>query len=230
MNLIIGYGQIGKAIKEVIGEADIIDESYPVPTGTYEVMHICFPFSHVFVKEVKQYLADYHPDHVIIYSTLPIGTTKQIPGVVHSPVEGKHPDLADSIRIMERWLGTESKSEAQFFTEYFQKKGLRVKAVGSSDYTEALKLLSTTEYGINIEFARYKAMVGESIGMSYELTKEWNIEYNRLYDDLGLGKTIQKFVLDAPDGPKGGHCVTPNAILLNEQYPSKLTEIVGEIE
>lgn len=226
-------GEIGKAVQQVVrcnvSTYDTAGDNVRVRDKIH-VLHICFPYSDTFVKDVRGYVIRYEPDHTIIYSTVAIGTTKLIgENVVHSPVEGKHPDLALSILHMERWLGTTSKSEGQFFTGMFKDIGIKTRVIGSPDFTEALKLLSTTEYGINIEFARYKAHVAESIGMDYELTKDFNIEYNKLYRNLGLDDIYKKYVLDAPEGPKGGHCVTPNARLLNEQFPSELTKIVGEL-
>lgn len=230
--VIIGYGEIGQAVGKVIGEHAYIDlkNATKIPDNI-ELMHICLPYSDVFEETVHEYIDKYRPQHILIWSTVPVGTTERF-GLfaVHSPIEGKHPDLEMSIRQMERWVGVFIRGEAQYFTEYFQKLGLRVRVVGSPKFTEALKLLSTTEYGVNIEFARYKAAVAEDIGMDFELTKEWNREYNKLYKNLGMEKRFQKFVLDAPDGPKGGHCVVPNARLLNEQYPNELVEVVGEIE
>lgn len=232
-NLIIGYGEIGKAVGAVIGEHAVIDLGMLKPEPMeVDIMHICFPYSEEFVEQVLVYIATYTPKHTVIYSTVPITTTRQLHrtdySVVHSPVEGKHPDLEMSIRLMERWIGYNDKEEGQFFANYFRDLGLKVKLVENTDCTEALKLLSTTEYGINIEFARYKKEVADAIGMDYQLTKNWNENYNRLYKDLGMEKRYQKYVLDAPDGPKGGHCITPNAKILNKQYPNVLVDIVGE--
>lgn len=231
MNLVIGYGEIGKAIGEVIGEHDYLDVDV-TPTGKeYAVMHICIPFTSDFVKIVKAYMAKYKPKHVIVYSTVPIGTCEKIgQKVVHSPVEGRHPDLALSINTMERWIGTSDKKEGHYFTNFFEDLFMRVKVVTSSKFTEALKLLSTAEYGVNIAFADYKADVAEQIDMPYDLTKEWNLEYNRLYRELGLGKRFQKYVLDAPSGTIGGHCVVPNAKLLNFDYPDDMLDIIEDFE
>lgn len=231
---VLGRGEIGKAVSKVIQATDtvtvydILDEE-PKTSSPTDVLHICFPPIDGFVKEVQGYIAQYKPEHVIIWSTVPIGTTKQIKGAVHSPVEGRHPNLDLSIKNMVRWVGANNTSEAEFFERYFKMLFINTKVVDNSDFTEALKLLSTTEYGINIEFARYKKMVANSLGMDFKLTKEWNRHYNKLYHNLGLSDIFQKFVLDAPEGPKGGHCVTPNAEILYEQYPSELVKIVGEI-
>lgn len=229
-DLIIGMGEIGNAVHDLVEKA----ECYDIKAGTwpftrdFEVLHICFPYSDNFLDDVSMYCANFKPKHTIIWSTVPIGITKLL-RAVHTPVEGKHPDLALSIRLMERWIGCNDTEEGLYFTDYFQTLGLRTRIIPNSDFTEALKLLSTTEYGINIEFARYKAHVADSLNMDYELTKEWNREYNKLYKNLGYEKEYQKFVLDAPEGPKGGHCVTPNAVLLEEQFPNELVKIVGEL-
>lgn len=228
--VIIGYGEIGQAVGNIIGDHWVVDSDFANDIdgdGTVEIMHVCFPYDDSFEDAVHAYIEEYKPQHIVVWSTVPIGTTERF-GIFasHSPVEGKHPDLELSIRTMERWVGTFIQGEAQYLTNFFQGLGLRVKIVGSPRYTEALKLLSTTEYGVNIEFARYKAKVAEEIGMDYELTKEWNRSYNRLYKELGMEKRFQKFVLDEPLGKIGGHCVGPNARILNEDYPGPLVTIV----
>lgn len=235
ISLVVGKGQIGTAVAEIIGRTDKVytfdlqDKEMPKIKGT-DIIHVCFPCDdqEKFVEYVNEYIRIYKPMHVIIWSTVPIGTTKLIRGAVHSPVEGVHPKLSLSIRAMARWIGANDVSEGDFFVRYFKDLFLRPYRVNDSDFTEALKLLSTTEYGVNIEFARYKKQVADELGMPYELTKLWNEDYNRLYRNLGID-WAKKYTLNPPDGPKGGHCVTPNARILQEQYPNDLVKIVGEL-
>lgn len=226
-NLVVGMGEIGQAVAALIGDCQTIDiEAKPVVPGI-DVMHVCFPFSSHFVQDLQQYIKVYEPKHVIIYSTLPIATCDKVGfDVVHSPVEGKHPDLALSMRVMERWIASRSKDELNFFFTFFNDLGLNVKKITNPCFTEALKLLSTTEYGLNIAFAEYKKQIAEAIDMPYELTKEWNREYNRLYKELGMDKRFQKFVLDAPEGPIGGHCVVPNTLLLETEFPHFILKLI----
>lgn len=230
-DLILGYGEVGKAVQEAVSpKAHIYDPK--IRSGrcsSVDVMHVCFPYSEDFVKLVQGYIVRYEPTHIAIWSTVPIGTTKKLPKAIHTPVEGKHPKLAKSIKLMTRWVGYNDKPTALFFEEYFKKANLRTKLVKHTNNTEALKLLSTTEYGLNIEYARYKKWVTDKLGMDFELTKQWNRDYNQLYRELEPIPRFQKFILDPPKGKKGGHCVTPNAQLLYEQYPSELVKIVGEI-
>lgn len=230
-DLIVGMGEIGTAISGVFPEAETIDKQ-PKEVGKYvRVMHICFPYSTNFVNIVRAYIKEYTPDHVVIYSTVPIGTCEKIgPMIAHSPVEGRHPDLELSVRTMERWIGTDDPDTGRFFTSLFREQGIKTRVVGSSKYTEALKLLSTAEYGINLVFADYKQRVADEIDMDDRLLKDWNTAYNKLYRDLGVHNRFQKFVLDAPGGKIGGHCVVPNAKLLHVQFPSELLYMIMEMK
>lgn len=235
ISLVVGKGQIGSAVTEVIKRSDKVytfdlkDQEMP-KVKNIDILHVCFPCDDQdkFVEYVNQYIETYKPMHVVIWATVPIGTTKLIRGAVHSPVEGVHPKLSLSIKAMVRWIGANDIGEADFFVRYFRALYLIPRKVDSSDFTEALKLLSTTEYGVNIEFARYKRQVADKLDMPYELTKLWNEDYNRLYRNIGID-WAKKYVLDAPEGSKGGHCVTPNARILQGQFPDKLVEIVGEL-
>jgi hypothetical protein len=229
--LVIGYGEIGKAVHAAIAPgASTLDLDGQVD-GDFDVLHICFPYEDDFVAFVKAYIKDFGAKHVVIWSTVPIKTTRKVGlNVVHTPVEGKHPDLELSLRQSERWVGCNDRAEADFWQGYFNDRNVNTRFVDDTDFTEALKLLSTAEYGINLAFADYKKYVADQLGMDYNLVKEWNVEYNKLYRNLGLSKRFQKMVLDPPMGKIGGHCVVPNAKLLSSQYPDKLLDIVKDME
>lgn len=237
-DIIVGFGEIGKAVFSIVYKGTRTDKVYvrdlqvkdSTPVGGLDVMHVCFPYSKKFVQSVKDYAKVYEPKYIVIWSTVPIGTTKQIPGAVHSPVESRHPGLALGIKQMVRWIGANDVDKGAFFEGYFNHLSMDTKVVGSSDFTEALKLLSTTEYGINIVFADYKKRIADDIGMDFELTKEWNRTYNKLYHRLGLGDIFQKFVLDAPQGKIGGHCVRENSRILDYQYPDDWVKRIGEMK
>lgn len=230
-SLIVGYGEIGRAIHDVIGEAELLDTAKDLKpeSGPYDIMHICFPWNDDFIQHVERYRNDYHAENVIIYSTVMIGTTRQIDRAVHSPIEGRHPELAQSIKLMTRWIGGLRPNDTSYFKDYFGEIGLRVREVNNPDWTEALKLLSTSEYGINLVFADYKQRVAEELGMSSGALKQWNKDYNTLYKQLDMPQ-FQKYILDSPNGTIGGHCVVPNAKLLNEQYSSELLTLIEGME
>lgn len=233
-SVIVGFGEIGKAVYDAMDESSyIVDlnmQSEDAAPSEVDVLHICFPPSETFVEDVEMYINQFDPSHTIVWASTPIGTCSLIADyVIHSPVEGKHPNLAKSIRTMVRWIGCFDKMERDWANEYFCMKGLDTRPVEKSEYTEALKLLSTSEYGINIVFADYKKWVADTLGMDYELMKEWNHDYNSLYQSLKLPQ-FQKFILDPPQSKIGGHCVTQNAELLNGQFPHEMLRLIREMK
>jgi hypothetical protein len=219
--LLMGFGEIGKGVYEVfqhVHEIHILDPKYPsyLPVELdFDILLVAIPYSDHFVEAVTTTKEQYNIDAAIIFSTVAIGTTSKIPGAVHSPVEGKHPHLATSIRKMERWVGGES-PKANFF---FRKAGINPKVVEKPEFTEFLKLRSTSLYGVNIEFARYSKQVCDDLGMDFHFVQAFDVDYNELYQNLGMPQ-YQRYILDAPEGVIGGHCIVGNSKILDAQYPS----------
>ncbi|MFA4834912.1 MAG: hypothetical protein WC749_02405 [Dehalococcoidia bacterium] len=216
--ILIGYGEIGKSVFEVFSETHeitVYDKTFKEkPDGTYTVLLVCIPYSENFVEIVNAYREEYGVKDTIIFSTVAIGTTRQIPDAVHSPVEGRHPKLAESIRLMPRWVGGFNKTVGEFFKQ----AGFEPVYV-TPETTEFLKLQSTSNFGLMIEYARYVKSVCGELCINYRYVKQFNLDYNILYKKLGLPK-YQRYILDPPEGNTGGHCIVPNARILDEQYPS----------
>lgn len=216
----IGAGEIGRAVNMVFG-GELCDKDNQ-PVGKYDMLFICFGYDDKFCKEVKKYQKKYCPKNTVIFSTVPIGTCTKL-GAIHSPVVGKHPFLKESIRKSVRWIGGVCSDFIDLCGEY----GLKCLVLKKPEYTEWLKLRCTTLYGLNIEFARYSKKISDKLGMEFELTKLWDKDYNDLYKSLGM-KWAKRYILNAPEGKIGGHCVVPNAKILNKQHPDKLVERVYE--
>ena len=217
---IIGRGQIGKAFSEVLRSVVPVEAYDRVSSEQCvektDILIIAFPYyGDIFCSEVKRYQEMFHPDDTVIVSTVPIGTCSRV-GAVHSPVEGKHPHLAESIRKGVRWIGGICGYKVM---QLFEEANLEIKQVAKPEYTEFLKLRSTSLYGVNIEFARYSKSVADSIGMNFKNIKEFDQDYNDLYKELNMPQ-FQRYILDPPEGDIGGHCVVPNAEILDKQYPN----------
>jgi hypothetical protein len=232
-HLVIGMGEVGSAVYTTLYKYNDV-QTLDI-TGLQEielpidVLHICIPHSKQFIAIVKDYIKQYSPKATIVYSTVPIGTCEAIGSqVAHSPVEGKHPRLADSMARFTRWIGCRNSATRRLVKEIWENI-VDCKLVDSSRYTEALKLCSTSKYGINLVWADYTANLAKDLGMDYEFFKEFDEDYNRLYTKLHF-PNFRKFVLDAPEGKIGGHCVVPNAELLDRQYPSKMLKMIKEME
>jgi len=237
--LLCGYGQIGQGINDAIGQhitkiydPMVIDCAHKPAEGEhYDILLIAFGYSDEFIDQVIHYQKIYKTKATIIFSTVPIGTSRAV-GAFHSPVEGRHPKLGERIKEMDRWVGGYGKNDAAEYlvTTFLAVCGFNLKMVSKPEATEFLKMQSTSKYGVNIQFARYAKSVCDDLGIDFNLVKEFDKEYNRLYQRLGMPQ-FQRYILDAPEGPIGGHCVVPNAKLLDKQYPSNLLkEIYTEVE
>lgn len=236
--LIVGFGEIGRAVKEAIcpdaETYDIADDLAPSQLSQLpslhdlDILHVCIPYSGNFTEDVKDYIKVLNPKHIIVYSTVLIGTCRSIDQrVVHSPIEGVHPHLAESIKESRRWIGFNDGAEGKFFVEYFDEKGFKVCFITSTETAELVKLRSTAKYGINIAWAQYETELCERFGVPYDQVMAFDQDYNDTYkNNLDVGR----YILYPPNGKIGGHCVVPNAKLLNEQYPSELLDKIIEME
>ena len=109
--------------------------------------------------------------------------------------------------------------------KYFRSAGMTPRWLPKAEHTEFMKLRCTTLYGVNIEFARYTKDVCDSLGIDYVSIQAWDAEYNRLYQALGMPQ-FHRYELTPPTGKLGGHCVLPNAKLLNNFSPNSLIETI----
>lgn len=188
-----------------------------------DTIHICYPWSDTFIADTQEYIANYEPRLAIIYSTVPIGTTALFPQAVHSPIEGRHPQLSMSVASSVRYIGGEDKELVLQAANIWRRLSHGLVTVASSDWTEFLKLRSTAKYGVNLVWTDYEASVAKQLGMPFSYLKMFDEDYNYLYRTLNLNEN-QRYILDPPNGYIGGHCVVPNAELLNQQFPNDMLE------
>ena len=210
-HLIVGYGEVGKSLHKVIGEAYIYD--LKKTTWAFElidVIHICIPYSKSFEKEIEFYKSSVEKPLIIVHSTVPLGTCDKL-GVVHSPIFGVHPHLAKGIKEFVKYFGGKDAKKASLI---FKKLGLKTKVYKEARTTEALKLWCTTQYGrqIMLEKEIYAWCQKNKVDFNAVYTNH-NKEYNRGYIKLGRPEVVRPW-LKHVDGPIGGHCVLPNAKLL----------------
>ncbi len=231
-SLVIGDGQIGRAIYEVLKpkKAIFIRDLEEVDYPDIDVLHVTFPYSESFVHDVGNYIEQYNPTTTIVYSTVPIGTCAKIGNhVAHSPVEGKHPELKESIQLGVRWVGCEDKITQLQVVDYWTPFVRTVRVMNDAKFTEFLKLRSTAKYGINLAWTDYEYKISEDLGMDFVALQQFDADYNQLYEDLEMPE-YKRYILSPPGGTIGGHCVVPNAELLDKQYPSPMLKIIKKMK
>ena len=243
-DLLIGYGEVGSALYDVLDERRQIVVHDPakgrkavVPDRpAYEWMHIAFPYTKSFIDDVLDYREKFFPRFIVIHSTVPVGTTRMICEkmgshgngdfgslyVYYSPIRGLHPNLARYIREFSKWYASEWVGNADLvFAGYFAQAGIQVRRAPSTDMLELMKLWETLEYGYRIvlwqEIEReIRKNAPGDFDANLTAMKGWLFEKRKVYDgDRGLAPIMYGGII-------GGHCVSQNWDLLRPQMTGEL--------
>ena len=213
---IIGYkGEVGRCVYEFFKGEDRIgvelNEDFKI--DKVDFMHVCINYTMDFVTEVKRYEQIFMPECIIIYTTVIPGTTEACgPKAVHSPIEGRHPNLLEYFKKFRRMIAGENFDMAY---DLFMERGILVYVYSDPKITELGKLFSTTRYGINLMIADMEKKVCDELNLDYhEVVSLYQKFYNELYRGNGEDKFVQS-TLTPPNGKIGGHCITNNARLLS---------------
>jgi UDP-glucose 6-dehydrogenase len=210
-HLVIGLGEVGTAIQKVFN-ADGYDYTMKehTITGQYDVVHICIPYSDSFEHFVTKYKEILNPKHIVIHSTVPVGTSRKC-GALHSPIRGLHPNLYEGIMTFPKFIGGEQASEV---ADIFRRAGLKVILVDKQETTELGKLLDTEYYRACIEFTlKARELCDKHEVPFHESYTLFNLTYNEGYKELGHPEYVRP-TLQAIKQPIGGHCVIPNSKLV----------------
>lgn len=217
-HLVIGFGQIGLAVRDILNAnyIDIFPDRSDFEERNYEVLHICFPYKESFVETVRRYQNRFSPSITIIHSTVPLGTSDKL-SAVHSPCRGIHPNLKKGIMTFVKYFGGINAKEA---SKYFSDRGIKTYSYLSSRDTEALKLWDTTSYGWNIILEKMIFKYCKENNLNFDLVyTDANKTYNDGYSQLGYPE-YKKYILKHIEGKIGGHCVIDNLKHLDSKVAS----------
>lgn len=224
-HLVIGLGQVGRAVFEVLLESGKpvtgVDVAALEMTDLFDVIHCCIPYNQSFEHVLNNYISKYLMPNglVIIHSTVPVGTSENL-SAVHSPIRGVHPHLAVGIKTFTKFFGGPRAAEA---STYFHDI-CPTQCTPLARNTEALKLWDTTYYGWNILFEKFVHKYCAKHGLDFDIVyRAANETYNAGYFELDK-TNVQRPVLTHVAGPIGGHCVLPNAWLLDSVVADILLE------
>lgn len=212
-SIIAGLGEVGKGLNEILSRkytCSPLDIDMKPDIDRCGILNICFPYSDKFVGQVNDYVERYKPDLTIIHSTVPVGTTRQINGnKVHSPIRGKHPDMAKGIETYTKFIGYENLEEGVKAVWYFENVGLRCLPLKKYETTELAKILSLVRYGMNIVFTKDQKDLCDKLGLDYEdVVNHWERTLNFGQNAIGQSH-LNRPILEPLESPIGGHCVIP---------------------
>jgi len=249
-DLIIGAkGQIGTAIYKCYEDNDKpltfdiknTDKYVEEDLKNIHCMHVCIPFFNKdqFIDAVKGYIFKYKPKTVIVHSTVPPGTTRQIfeseknniEAIAQSPCCGVHPFLYESIKfIFTKIFGAigTPKGIGYISDTLVVDMGLKyVEQYNSPEETEMTKILSTTVYSHHIAIVTEINRICEEYGLDFNnVFTKWTKNYNRGYQKLDKDHFVRTVLYPCTEGELKGHCIKENINLMKKYMkPTWLTDL-----
>jgi UDP-N-acetyl-D-mannosaminuronate dehydrogenase len=237
-SLVVGTGEVGSAILNILKTrnielmstaTDIKDKNFEEVINTRcKTLHICFPYSDTFSDTVIKYIKSTRADLVIIHSTVKVGTTRQIDDavdtyIVHSPVQGQHPELTEAILFFEKVVGTWS--DIAFALTAEELPNLKLVHIKNPDATELGKHLSTAYYGLCIAWHREMKKICDEFDVDFDdAVTKINTIYNMGYTKFK--PNVIRPILTPPTASIGGHCIVENARMLEEQIESEFLSLI----
>lgn len=231
-NLIIGAGEVGTALRIIFStkhETLLADIDPPYYEGV-KILHIAFPDSHQFVNQVVEYVGEYKPDLTVIHSSIAIGTTDKCgEHVVHSPIRGRHPNLAKEMRVYPKFVGGSDMDDIYTAAEFFESVNWPTIVCDDAKMTECLKLLSNAHMALEVAWRQeVDRVLGNFCGnLDYldETYRRWEGSYYDGYKRLNQAQLMRPRL---SADPIGGHCLLECVKLLNSQFGSKAFDFILE--
>src|SRR6266571_1900153 len=131
-DILVGFGEVGSALHEILSERRefaIHDPPKGFSAEPFEAdwCHIAIPYTEDFVSSVTSVVTRFEPQNVVLHSTLPIGTTRQVEkaldyaaDVFVSPIRGRHPTLVRALRAFPKIYASSIPGELdERFQAYF---------------------------------------------------------------------------------------------------------------
>lgn len=221
-HLVIGAGEVGTAVHEVLSTAweVSIRDLHPVEIRPAHMIHICFPWSDRFAQDVDGHRRLHEADHVVVHSTVPVGTCDPH-GWTHSPVRGRHPHLAESLLTFTKHFGGQ---DAELAASAFNMCLVQVKIHDRAAETEAAKLWELTSYGLAVVLEKQIHAYCQEHDLDFDIVYTRFAEsYNAGYTAMGHPEFMRPVLTHMP-GPIGGHCVVPGAEMLDHDLAKLVVE------
>lgn len=224
--LVVGLGEIGAPLLEIVKEiynTEGLDVEPKEVRGSIDVLHFCFPYSSEFAKTATDYIYRFNPKLTIIESTVLPFTTNKIyertrKPICHSPVRGRKAEgFKWAYFTYTKFIGPVKPEFGKMAEEYYHSLGFKTHICNSPLETEFMKLLNTTYYGLMI--AWFQEI--HRICKKFNLKEDQIIDFFRTNEEDSGGKHPRPVFYP---GVIRGHCVIPNAQLLNKVYPSPFVD------
>jgi UDP-N-acetyl-D-mannosaminuronate dehydrogenase len=231
---ILGLGEVGSAIKKLVSakhEVFVRELTFDeIGDKQLDILHICIPFNDKFNSIVAPLIKQTQPKLTIIDATVKPGTTQALHqktglNLVHAPIDGVHPHLYEYLFKFTKPIGPVNEASYKLAKKHFQELGVKTIRFNSPMETELAKALSTTYYGWNIIFEKWTHQLCTKLEVDFN---QVYTEYNQIYNE-GYAQelpNVRRPVLAHKTGEIGGHCVLPNAEILQKMSPNDFTDFL----
>ena len=183
-----------------------------------QFLHICIPFTRNFITNVILLSKKFHPEAIVIHSTVSPHTTKKLQNhlnipIIYSATRGIHKRMLHDLKHYTKFFAIEplapkEKWATKEFANLMKKCGIKTKKMSNPITLELAKIVTDTSYyGWLINYAQISNIIAQKHGVNYD--EMWS-----------FADEIHKYLGNRPKmfpGFIGGHCVIPNLNLINEE-------------
>ncbi|UCG36037.1 MAG: hypothetical protein JSV64_05250 [Candidatus Bathyarchaeota archaeon] len=226
--LVVGLGEIGAPLLEIVKgvyHAEGLDIEPKELQDSFDILHICIPYTKEFVRTTIDYINRFDPKLTIIESTVLPFTTEKIhqkteTAICHSPVRGRKEDgFKWAYFNYTKFIGPAEAEYGKMAEEYYHSLGFKTYICNSPLETEFMKVLNTTYYGLMITWFQEIHRICKEFNL-----KEEEITHFFRTNQKESGGRHQRPVFYP--GIIKGHCVIPNAKMLEELYQSPFVKVI----
>ena len=209
MNLVIGLGEIGRPLMEVLRKAHRV-EGIDLPPrdvpGPIDLMHVCYPGDiSDFAGETAQYTRRYEPALYI---------KRRLNGFFKYLILDEMQDVKGGAEVAQANAAGALAAAVAQVEAHFQCAGMKTRPLSSPEATELAKLTETTYLGLLIAFAQDVDRMARATGVPYD-------DVAGFYEEIGYLPPVRYF-----PGVIGGHCVMANVGLLERSFESRLLDAI----
>ncbi len=229
-DVVVGLGEIGNPILKILCKKGIVVgfdlnrvlmdktkfEEYKNLETSF--LHIAIPVTDKFINHVLKLDKKFHPECIVIHSTIKPGITEKLQRklsipVIYSATRGVHKRMIYDLKRYTKFFvisanAPRNKWASSRYVKLMKNCGIKTKKMSSPETLELAKIICDTSYlGWLINYAQLSNIIA--------------IEYNVNYDEMwSFSDEIHKFLRNRPKmfpGFIGGHCVIPNLNLIHNQ-------------
>jgi len=229
-DIVAGLGEIGCPILKIISQ-NTIAVGYDTNPNLMNkkkfikyqnintrFLHICIPFTKNFIINAISLSKKFHPEAVVIHSTVSPYTTKKLQSrsnipIIYSATRGVHKRMLYDLKRYTKFFAIEPQAPnknwaTKEYSNLMKKCGIKTKKMLNPITLELAKIVTDTSYyGWLINYAQISNIIAQKHHVDYE--EMWS-----------FADEIHKFLGNRPKlfpGFIGGHCVIPNLSLINEE-------------